>query len=419
LEGELERERLEEAFRNLIGRHESLRTFFPLISHEPVQRVHDDIAFSVDYSEAKINIEDSECGGQVQAIITNFVRPFDLSRAPLLRVELVEFREAKHLMMADIHHIAADGLSNQIVVKDFMDLYAAKELPPLRIQYKDFSEWQNHEKRKEEWKNREEFWLEQFEDKIPVLNLPTDYSRPPVKTFEGERIHFGLEANETRALKELALQEETTLYTVLLAVYYILLYKISGQEDIIVGTPVAGRIHADLQPIIGMFLNTLAIRNTVDGALSFKDFLQQVKKRVLDSFENQEYQFEELVEKVALNRDMSRNPIFDVLFSLENFRDPEMKNTRLHLKSFEYKGITSKFDLHFRAMEAEETLFFGVEYSTSLFKRDTINRFVLYFKKIAIEVVSHPGKQLAAIKRLTKKRDHDLLAQFSDDLECE
>ncbi|MCP4158035.1 MAG: hypothetical protein GY757_60565, partial [bacterium] len=176
------------------------------------------------------------------------------------------------------------------------------ELPPLRIQYKDYSQWQHSEKEKGNIKNQETYWLKQFEDEIPVLELPLDYPRPAIQSFEGDSVNFALTGDETKALKMMALSTGTTVFMVLLSVYNTLLAKLGNPEDIIVGTPVAGRRHADLEKIIGMFVNTLALRNFPEGEKTFNEFLTEVKGRTLDAFENQEYQFEELVDKVSVNR---------------------------------------------------------------------------------------------------------------------
>ncbi|MCP4148511.1 MAG: hypothetical protein GY757_12265, partial [bacterium] len=205
----------------------------------------------------------------------------------------------------DMHHIISDGVSFGIFVREFMELYAGKKLQPVPLQYKDYSEWQNRPKEKERVKNQEEYWLNQFEGEIPVLNLPTDYPRPAIRSFEGKTHHFRVEKGETAALKRMALREEATLYMVLTAIFNSFLSRMSGQEDIIIGTPTTGRSHADLEDTIGMFVNTLALRNRPDSDKTYGEFLAQVKKNTLEAFENQEYQFDELVERLNINRDAS------------------------------------------------------------------------------------------------------------------
>ncbi|MCP4150805.1 MAG: hypothetical protein GY757_23870, partial [bacterium] len=195
---------------------------------------------------------------------------------------------------------------------------AGESLPPLNLQYKDYTEWQNNNIQKKIRKQQEKFWENQFNGELPILNLPTDYPRPENQTFEGDKLSFGLNKNETHSLKKVAKENDITLYMTILSIFTILLSKLSGQEDIIVGTPTAGRRHADLESIIGMFVNTLAIRNYPEGTKTITEYLGEVKENTLQAFENQEYQFEELVDKLSLKRDTGRNPLFDVMFNLLN-----------------------------------------------------------------------------------------------------
>ncbi|MCP5046701.1 MAG: hypothetical protein GY940_05990, partial [bacterium] len=203
----------------------------------------------------------------------------------------------------DMHHIIGDAISLDIFTRDFMALYAAEVLPGLRIYYKDYSCWRNREKVREKIKRQEDFWTGEFAGEIPVLDLFTDHPRPAVQGFEGKHLNFQLDEEKTRALKKIALEEDATIYMVLIAIFNILLAKISGQENIVVGTPVAGRRHADLEQIVGMLVNTLALRNYPSGEKPFRGFLREVRQRTLAAMENQDYQFEDLVEKVVVNRD--------------------------------------------------------------------------------------------------------------------
>ncbi|NIM15826.1 MAG: non-ribosomal peptide synthetase, partial [Candidatus Aminicenantes bacterium] len=214
LEGELDRERLEKAFRRLIERHESFRTSFEMVNGEPVQRIQE------------VNFK-----FQVPGEIENFVQPFDLSKAPLLRVGLFESGPGKHVLMVDMHHIVSDGVSTGILIKDFTALYAGEKLPPIGMHYRDFAEWQNRRQWREAIKYQETYWLKQFEGDIPVLDLPTDFPRPVVQQFEGRTLFFQVGNRETAALKEIAAQQEATLYMILLSIFTIFLGKISNRED--------------------------------------------------------------------------------------------------------------------------------------------------------------------------------------------
>ncbi|MCP5054196.1 MAG: hypothetical protein GY940_43920, partial [bacterium] len=213
------------------------------------------------------------------------IRPFDLSNAPLLRVGLIKEEESKHLLMVDMHHIISDGSSLVVLIGDFMSLYNGKTLPAPQVSYKDFSQWQNSSIQKEIIKQQEFYWLSQFEGEVPALDLPVDYPRPSIQSFEGDSIEFQVGGREYRLLKSMSLREGATLYMVLLSVFTLFLSRLSGQEDIIVGSPIAGRGYAGLESIIGMFVNTLTLRNFPVGEKTFGQYLEEVKKRTLDSFE--------------------------------------------------------------------------------------------------------------------------------------
>ncbi len=406
LEGTADIFRLEEAFRKLIRRHESLRTSFEVVNDETVQYIHDDVLFEIEYYQG------------VSSPGQDFVRPFDLSLAPLLRVGIFQPGETSRVLIADMHHIISDGISHAILVQDFLALYTGSRLPFIRIHYKDYSQWQNSEKPRENMKIQEAYWLNRFEENSPVLNLPIDFPRPALQSFQGNSFDFEIDSQQTASLNQLALNHKATLFMVLLSIYNILLSKISNQEDIVLGTPIAGRNHAELDKVIGMFVNTLVLRNHTPGEASFKSFLKTVREKTLEAFENQDYLFEDLVEKVAVNRDASRNPLFDVVFVLQNIALESMKTTGtpqtdLSLKSYRYETKISKFDLTLTAVETGNIIRFTVEYCTRLFKEKTIQRIIGYFKKITAAVSQSPGIQLLEIDLLSEDEKKQVLVDFN------
>ncbi|MCP4213557.1 MAG: hypothetical protein GY765_02820, partial [bacterium] len=252
--------------------HESLRTSFHLMGYIPVQTIHEDIAFKIE------TLRLDEAGSDIDVLRRAkriFRRPFDLSKTPLLRVGILETSgtgidtenpvpkvagAGKGFMLIDMHHIITDGISQEILITEFSCLLRGEDLPLQKLQYKDYAEWQSCRKQKQILEQQEGFWTNAFSGELPVLNLPTDYPRPVIQNFEGNEISFALNKRETGHLKKAANENEVTLYMVILSAFTILLSKLSGQEDIIVGTPTAGRRHADLENIIGMFVNTLAMR---------------------------------------------------------------------------------------------------------------------------------------------------------------
>jgi amino acid adenylation domain-containing protein len=430
LEGNVNTGTLETVFKKLISRHESLRTSFETIKGEPVQRIQEDVEFEIEYlnisrDEPDFNVKEKSSSpmgnSQLDEIIIDiFVRPFDLTKAPLIRVGLRKIEKYKHILMIDMHHIISDGISHSILVRDFISLYTGQKPPSQMLQYKEYSEWQQSPEIQKTIKEQEEYWLKEFEENIPVLNLPADYSRPPVKSFEGDSIDFALSVEEIRRLYETARTGKTTLFMVILAVYNILLAKLSSQEDIVVGIPIAGRRYTALETIVGAFINTLALRNTPSGEKTFKLFLKEIKEKTIKSFENQDYQLEDLVEKTAVKRDRSRNPLFDVSFTHQNFFDitgPDGKTEEeiedLKIRPYGYGKRASKFDLNLRVFEVREKLYFLFVYSTKLFTRETILRFIQYFKKIISSGIASPEMKIYQVDILPGQEKKRLLYDFN------
>jgi amino acid adenylation domain-containing protein len=424
LTGDIHRKRLENTFVSLIKRHESLRTSFIIINEdeEPVQRVHDHLAFEIEKPTVMASFVGPSPTQVPEEIVMAFVRPFDLSRAPLLRVGFIKIGSLKYVLMVDMHHIISDGFSPRILERELLQLYqdGGKILMPLRIQYKDYSEWQNRQKEKNMLKEQEKFWLKEFEGDIPVLNLPIDYKRPVLQSFEGNSLFFEIGSSETRALKGIALEQGATLFMVLLAIYTILIARITNQEDIIIGTPTAGRNHPGLEHIIGMFVNTLALRNFPKGEKFYNSFVKEVKKRVLGAFENQSYQFDDLVGNIAVNRDTSRNPVFDVAFSYQMFDDAswagavtaEDAGDSTREKRMDIHE-TSKFDMTLTVVETRGKLVGLFEYCSRLFKEETIKRFITYFKNIASSVVENTAKKIFEIEIISNVEKKRLLFEYN------
>ncbi|MCP5106054.1 MAG: amino acid adenylation domain-containing protein, partial [bacterium] len=415
LDEAMPKEKLLGIFMQLIRRHESLRTSFIMVGEEPVQRIHKDVPFHIEYydSAAEGTEETDHIGGLHRGVM-----PFDLSVAPLLRVGLVKLAEAKYLFMMDRHHIITDGISQEILEKEFLALYNGESLEPLRLQYKDYAEWQNSAAQKKSLERQEIYWVQRFAGELPVLNLPCDYPRPAVQSFEGRTTDFCLGREETAALRALAAGQDATVYMVLLMICNILLGRLGSQEDIVVGSPTAGRRHSDLEKIVGIFINSLAMRNYPSGEKDVQSFLGEVKENALEAFENQDYPFEDLVEKVAAVRDIGRNPVFDVLFSLQNLGEPQLENFETQSPgqdspSEDGRG-TAKFDISIFAIENEETIDFSLEYCTRLFKPETAQRFTRYFLAALSAVIANPAAKILQIDILSDEERNEILYDFND-----
>ncbi len=431
--------RLEFTFNRLIERHQGLRTSFHMANGEPVQKIHETVPFDIEYYQA-FAPEDSdgapaaaEPGGAtsqmdvIRDIAGHFIRPFLLSRPPLLRVGVVETQarwegdaapgeknKGKCLLMVDMHHVISDGVSLQVLIRDYQALYRGDTLPPLDIQYKDYALWQQRPETTAGIRKQIEFWLNTFKGEPPILNLPTDYPRPEVQRFDGASISFEVPAARTGQLKSLAMETGTTLFMVMLTLFDILLAKLGNQEDIVVGVPIAGRRHADLQHIIGMFVNTLAMRNYPTGDTSFKNFLQEVRHSTLEAFENQEYPFEDLVGQLDVNRDLGRNPLFDVMFNLGSFDEsPEIVPDAGAVEEEVFEPETAKFDVTLTANETGERIACSMNYCTLLFRETTIRRFIQYFETVVEAAVTDPGRPIHRIHVLSPQEREQLLQSFS------
>ncbi|WP_281944467.1 condensation domain-containing protein, partial [Paenibacillus tyrfis] len=382
LSGALDRERFEEAFRGLIARHETLRTGFEMVNGEPMQRVYPEVDFALEYMQASEE--------EAEEVAGRFVRVFDLEHPPLLRVGLIEVTRERHILMFDIHHIISDGVSTGILIEELLRLYNGEELPPLRIQYKDFAAWQQSEAQRARMKQQEAYWLNLLDGELPTLELPTDFARPAVRSYEGDALEFIIDKQRSEGLQRIAEDTGSTIYMVLLAVYSILLHKYSGQEDIIVGTPISGRTHADMEPLIGMFVNTLAIRNYPAGEKPFASYLEEIKETMLGAYENQDYPFEELVEKVRVTRDLSRHPLFDTAFVMETKEERVNRFGELSIEPFIQTETVAKFDLTLELMLEDEDIHGRFEYCTKLFARNMIDNYAQDLLEIISQISEQP-----------------------------
>ncbi|QDX94131.1 amino acid adenylation domain-containing protein [Brevibacillus laterosporus] len=406
VDGTLDYGRFEQAVESLVQRHEILRTSFHTVNGEAVQRVNQDVKIKINYLES---IEE-----QAEQVIEEFIQPFTLESAPLIRVGLVKLNKERHYLLIDMHHIISDGVSSNIFINELTRFYQGESLPELRIQYKDFAVWENEFFQTEAFKKQEDYWVTAFSGEVTLLNLPTDYPRPTIQSFEGDRYSFGMEKELVDGLYRIASDRGTTLYMVLVAIYNVLLSKYSDQEEIIIGTPIAGRSHADTENLLGMFVNTLAMRNKPVGNKSFTEFLADVKNNALLAFENADYPFELLVEKIDLSRDMSRNPLFDTMFILQNTDHNSFEIDEMKFTPYVPKGKHAKFDFSLEASEEKNEMKFCFEYSTNLYKKETIERMANHWLQIIRTVVENSEISLSEIDMLTGAEKQLLIEEFND-----
>ncbi|MCU0288247.1 MAG: condensation domain-containing protein, partial [Acidobacteria bacterium] len=415
--GSPNKERFEEIFRDLIQRHESLRTSFLTIDGNPVQKIYpvEEVPFFIEY---KGITGDAGSPADIEALIWNFVCSFDLSCPPLFRICLVKVEPLKYLLLFDMHHIISDGTSMGILIREFTTLYNNGILPPLHIQYKDFSEWQNQLIAAGKTGKEEAYWLNLYAGEIPRLELPTDYPRPEVFNFKGETLEFNLDRHTSGAFKELCASQGITLYMGLLAVFNILLSRYSGQEDIIVGSGIAGRNHDDLKDMIGLFINMLAMRNYPIAEKTIRVFIEEVRENTLKAFENETMQFEDLVRRLEIERNPSRNPLFDVCIVVQNFEMAELHAGDIAFKPYPLKNNTAKFDITLFTWENGEDISFSLEYCTALFKPGTISRMKEHFLYIIGQLTNRSDSTLnmtiGELDILSETEKQQLLYQFNN-----
>jgi len=429
LVGKLDVQALDESIREIIARHQVLRTVFRFDKDRPYQFIRPELVLPLEIVDLMNEPGEKRKEETLRLIQEESLSPFDLVDGPLLRTKLLALGEAEHVFLLVIHHIVADGTSIQVFIRELVQLYSAFSrgmggtLPVLPIQYVDYAHFQHlwfgtdsldtHFRQKQE-----RYWLDRFKGEIPVLDLPADYPRPAIQDFAGASLDFGLDTGASASLKQLASKNHTTLYVVLLAIFNIFLAKLSGQPDIVAGTPVAGRRHPAVQKLIGMFVNTLALRNFPAAEKTFADFLLEVKDNTLDAFENQEYRYEDLLEKVKVERDTARNPLFDVMFLFKNVDYARVNITGLTLASYDYVAATAKFDLTLSAWETGEPgnsrLRFSFEYASKIFRATTIERFSGYFRHLLGEVLPDPSLRIAEIDILPPSEREQIISAFND-----
>ncbi|MDM5296915.1 amino acid adenylation domain-containing protein [Bacillus pumilus] len=402
LRGTLQREKLTEAFERLMTRHDILRTSFHTIKGVPRQRVASSVPFVIE----------PLVGNTLEESMQQFVRPFDLACAPLLRIGLKSVHEQEHLLFFDMHHLISDGLSIDLMLRELSDVYEGLVKAPLKLQYQDYAVWQKQQA-DQGFQQDEAYWFEEFSGDIPALQLLTDYQRPAVQSFAGDRVTMGIDETLREQLQKLAANHHTTLYTVLLSAYYTLLAKYTGQKEFVVGTPAAGRVHADLNEMIGMFVQTLALRSEVDSNGTMTQLIEHVKEKTVRAFEHQQYPFEQLLEKLDVQRDFSRHPLFDTVFTLTPDHSSAQHLGEMKVEIEETNFHIAKFDLTLQAVEGRDGLSFDLDYSTALFKRSTAEQMLKHYVYLLEQIVEAPQEVIRSYRLLSDQEAEDQLQMWN------
>jgi amino acid adenylation domain-containing protein len=418
--GDLNVEVLQESLDAIVAHHEVLRTNFIASDGDPVQVISEFRSVELKMIDLK-DYPPSERSTQVERLLQEEAQcPFNLTSDLMLRACLVVRSPQEHILLLVMHHIATDGWSKGILFEQLTTLYQAfngglpNPLPPLPIQYADYAVWQRQRLSGEVLEQQLNYWKQQLVGATPVLELPTDRPRPPVQSYRGAKQSFILPKSLSKALQTLSRQEGVTLFMTLLAAFQTLLYRYSGQEDILVGSPIAGRNREEIEGLIGFFVNTLVLRTDVSGNPSFRELLQKVRSLAMSAYANQELPFEKLVEQLQPERSLSYNPLFQVMFVLQNTPKQTLELPGLSLTRFEVNNFTSTFDLTLSVVETEQGLQGLWEYSTDLFDAARIERMSEHFQILLEAIVTDPQQQVTQLPLLSADERQQLLVEWNN-----
>ncbi len=411
LKGQLHREALKRSLSEIVQRHEALRTTFGLVEGQPVQLISSAHVVDLPLIDLlSLPSADREAAARHLAF-QEAQLPFDLSRDPLLRTRLLHLSPDEHYLLFTMHHIVSDGWSIGIFLRELSALYVAyttgqpSPLTPLPVQYTDFAIWQRQWLQGEQVESHLAYWQQQLHELPDMLALPTDRLRPAVQTFHGTQASFPLPATLTTALKLLSQREGVTLFMTLLAAFDILLLRYSGQEDIVVGTPIANRTHSQLEDLIGFFVNTLVLRANLADNPSFRQVLKQVQRLTLAAYDHQDLPFERLVEALAPQRALSHTPLFQVMFALQNVPLADVELPGLALRPLTVDSGTARLDLTVVLVETAQGLQVGVEYNTDLFEASTIARMLTHYQTLLAGIVADPQQRMWDLPLLTEQEN--------------
>ncbi|MBD2567365.1 non-ribosomal peptide synthetase [Anabaena lutea] len=415
LQGKLNIEALSTSLNEIIKRHEILRTSFVISDGQPIQVISPSVNLKLPLVDLQ-NIPQKQQKAELYRLANEEAQTgFNLTQAPLLRAKLLQLNGEDFVILLTLHHIVSDGWSTDILIREVAALYTAfcagkpSFLPQLPIQYADFAIWQRQWLEGEGLKNQLAYWQQQLSGELPILQLPTDRPRPTVQTYAGKTLSFVLPTSLSEGLKTLSKQEGVTLFMTLLAAFKTLLYRYTNQTDILVGSPIANRNRAEIENLIGFFVNTLVLRSNLSGNPTFRDFLKQMREVALGAYTHQDLPFEKLVEEIQPERNLSHNPLFQVMFVLQNAPIRQLELPGLKVEPLENKGTTAKFDLTLVIEDVEQGLIANFEYNTDLFDEITISRLAANFEVLLTGIVANPQQQIRELPLLTATEQQQLL----------
>jgi amino acid adenylation domain-containing protein len=420
LEGKLDVAALERALVKVVRRHEVLRTTFSAGDDGlPVQFVHPTPSHwplpITDLSH--LSLPEPEIR---RLIAEEAAQPFDLEHGPLMRTALLHLDETDHVLLLSIHHIISDGWSMGVLVREAAALYEAEiegrelALPELPIQYADFAAWQREWLQGDVLGEQLNYWLTQLEGAPPALELPTDRPRPAIVSYRGGRAEFLVSLEVTERLRELSRGEGATLFMTLVAAFNTLLYRYTGQDDIVIGTPIAGRNRSEIEPLIGFFVNSLVLRTDLSGAPSFRELVARVKEVTLHAYAHQDLPFEKLVEELQPERTLSHHPLFQVVFTMQNVPFDVVELPHLTLTALDTEHMPQKFDLNVHMTEFEQGIVCRTFYNSDLFKTERIERFCAHFSKLLENVAFTPDERVPLLPMIDTEEREQVLVGWND-----
>lgn len=419
LKGPLDVAAIARSLNEIVRRHEVLRTTFEMVEGQPIQVIHSNLTFSLPVVNL-YQLPEPEQKREVQRLTTEqSQKPFDLVQGPLLRWMLLQLGQQDYILLFTVHHIVFDGWSIGVLFREITALYEAfstgqpSPLPELPIQYADFAAWQRQGLQEEVLNAQLAYWKQQLKN-LPNLHLPTDRLRPAVQTFRGAKTSFCIPTHLTKALKALSQQEDVTLFMTLLAAFKTLLYRYTGSKDIVVGSPIANRNRMEIEELIGFFVNTLVLRTDLSNTPTFRKLLSRVSDVALGAYAHQDSTFEQLVEELQPQRDLSNTPLFQVMFGLQNAPMSALELSGLNLSFLARNPGTAKFDLTLFVEAAEEELIGILEYNTDLFEAATINRMAGHFQRLLEGIVANPDHPLSELPMLTEAERQQLLLDWNN-----
>ncbi|MBC7628775.1 non-ribosomal peptide synthetase, partial [Ferruginibacter sp.] len=416
LKGDVKTDAIAYSIKNIIDRHEVLRTVFEEDEGQPFQRVMAVDNWEMSITDGSGFFEGKDLTDYVEKVISV---PFDLSKDFMLRAEIINIRINENILVLVLHHIVSDAWSKNILVQEIVNCYnefTGKSIhvtSPPSIQYSDFAIWQRNYLNEAVLQSKLDFWKQNLED-LPILQLPTDFTRPAIQSINGSLLSGSINKEITTGLQAISQTNNCTLFMTLLSSFNVLLYKYSSQDDICIGSPVAGRQQIELDKLIGLFVNTIVFRTKIDSSNHFINLLQQVKITTINALNNQEAPFEKVVEAVVKERDLSRSPLFQVAFVLRNIG--ELLNVAfsgINLEDIPFQHKTSMYDMVFYVTETDNTLDITIEYNTDLFREQTMGRMLLQYQTLLGNISANPYQKIDDLQVLTQS-DHNLLDSFNN-----